>query len=258
MYACAGSGCLERNQVVHPDARPDEQLRRARWDHECCGCGARLEVVPSREVAVSNPQSAYGLSKHAQELLAHRLGRRYGVPTVALRYSIVQGPRQSFLNAYSGACRIFSLCYLFGRAPVVYEDGLQLRDFVNVHDVVDANLLALDRREAVGRTFNVGGPTASTVLDFAHVVRRRFGSDVLPLVPGAYRYGDTRHAISENDALLELGWEPTRRPEETVDAYATWLDESRDVSDEVEAARAQMERAHVVRTSAPPRDLVSP
>jgi dTDP-L-rhamnose 4-epimerase len=250
-YLCPSSDCPARGQEVHPDARPDERLRQARWDHECSHCRARLEFIPSREYAVSNPQSAYALSKHSQELLAHRLGRRYGVPTVALRYSIVQGSRQSFFNAYSGACRIFSLCYLFGRPPIVYEDGLQLRDFVNVHDVVAANLLALDRRDADGRTFNVGGPTASTVLDFADVVRRRFGSDVFPLVQGAYRYGDTRHAISENDALLELGWEPIRGSEETVDAYATWLEDSPEVSDEVDAAREQMERAQVLRTSAP-------
>ena len=77
--------------------------------------------------SVSNPQNAYGMSKLAEEMIAINLGRRYGIPTVALRYSIVQGPRQSVYNAYSGACRIFCLSYLLGTPPTLYEDGRQIR-----------------------------------------------------------------------------------------------------------------------------------
>ncbi len=79
-----------------------------------------MQPTPER---VSNPQNAYGMSKLAEEMVAINLGRRYGIPTVALRYSIVQGPRQSVYNAYSGACRIFCLSYLLGSPPTLYEDG---------------------------------------------------------------------------------------------------------------------------------------
>ena len=79
-------------------------------------------------------------------MVAVNLGRRYGIPTVALRYSIVQGPRQSVYNAYSGACRIFCLSYLLGMAPTLYEDGGAIRDYVNIDDVVDANVLVLHGR----------------------------------------------------------------------------------------------------------------
>ena len=116
-----------------------------------------MQATPER---VSNPQNAYGMSKLGQEMVAINLGRRYGIPTVALRYSIVQGPRQSVYNAYSGACRIFCLHYLQGMAPTLYEDGGAIRDYVNIDDVVDANVLVLEDDRAVGRVFNVGGGTA--------------------------------------------------------------------------------------------------
>ena len=110
---------------------------------------------------VSNPQNAYGMSKLAEEMVAINLGRRYGIPTVALRYSIVQGPRQSVYNAYSGACRIFCLSYLLGKAPVLYEDGGAIRDYVNIEDVVDANVLVLWDDRACGRVFNVAAARRS-------------------------------------------------------------------------------------------------
>ena len=132
-----------------------------------------MRATPER---VSNPQNAYGMSKLAEEMVAINLGRRYGIPTVALRYSIVQGPRQSVYNAYSGACRIFCLSYLLGRAPTLYEDGGAIRDYVNIDDVVDANMLVLSDARAVGRVFNVGGGRAVTTREFSDIVMRQYGS----------------------------------------------------------------------------------
>ena len=139
-----------------PGMRPEGALATSQWDIPCPACGGRLEMRPTPE-QVSNPQNAYGMSKLAEEMVAINLGRRYGIPTVALRYSIVQGPRQSVYNAYSGACRIFCLSYLLGRAPALYEDGEAIRDYVNIDDVVDANVLVLSDERAAGRVFNVGG-----------------------------------------------------------------------------------------------------
>ena len=133
-----------------------------------------MQATPER---ISNPQNAYGMSKLGEEMVAINLGRRYGIPTVALRYSIVQGPRQSVYNAYSGACRIFCLSYLLGMAPTLYEDGGAIRDYVNIDDVVDANVLVLDGRAApAGRVFNVGGGKAVTTREFAEIVQRQYGS----------------------------------------------------------------------------------
>jgi hypothetical protein len=133
-----------------------------------------------------------------------------------LRYSIVQGPRQSVYNAYSGACRIFCLSYLQGTAPTLYEDGAAIRDYVNIDDVVDANVLVLSDDRAAGRVFNVGGGQAVTTREFADVVRRQYGSGEPGVVTGEYRFGDTRHIFSDISALRSLGWEPRRTPADSV------------------------------------------
>ena len=158
-----------------PGMRPESALAAGQWDIPCPVCGGPLEMRATPE-RVSNPQNAYGMSKFGQEMVAVNLGRRYGIPTVALRYSIVQGPRQSVYNAYSGACRIFCLSYLQGVAPTLYEDGGAIRDYVNIDDVVDANVLVLQDERAAGRVFNVGGGKAVTTREFSDIVMRQYGS----------------------------------------------------------------------------------
>ena len=125
--------------------RSESTLAAGQWDIPCPDCGGPLAMQATPE-RISNPQNPYGMSKLGQEMVAVHLGRRYGVPTAALRYSIVQGPRQSVFNAYSGACRIFCLHYREGSVPTLYEDGEDIRDYVNIDDVVDANILVTPRR----------------------------------------------------------------------------------------------------------------
>jgi len=223
--AAMGEGlytCAEHGEQT-PDMRPESALRRARWELTCPVCEGPLELQHTPE-RISNPQNAYGMSKFGEETVAINLGKRYGIPSVALRYSIVQGPRQSVYNAYSGACRIFNLHYRLGSAPTLYEDGQAIRDYVNIHDVVDANVLVLTDERAVGRVFNVGGGTAYTTAEFAEIVRRQYGSQLPGKVSGEYRFGDTRHIISDVDALKQLGWVPRRSPAESVAEYAAWLE----------------------------------
>jgi dTDP-L-rhamnose 4-epimerase len=203
-----------------------------------------MRATPER---VSNPQNAYGMSKLGEEMVAVNLGRRYGIPTVALRYSIVQGPRQSVYNAYSGACRIFCLSYLLGQPPTLYEDGEAIRDYVNIDDVVDANLLVLSDDRAVGRVFNVGGGQQYTTKEFADIVRRQYGSAETGIVTGEYRFGDTRHILSDISALRGLGWEPSRTPADSVAAYAAWLKGIDGLDDVLAEASARMRALGVVR-----------
>jgi dTDP-L-rhamnose 4-epimerase len=232
-----------------PGMRPESALAAARWNIPCHTCGGPLEMQATPE-RISNPQNAYGMSKLAQEMVAVNLGRRYGIPTVALRYSIVQGPGQSVYNAYSGACRIFCLSYLQGLPPVVYEDGQAVRDYVNIDDVVDANILALEDDRAAGRVFNVGGGMAVTTSEFADIVRRHYGSDRAALLTGEYRFGDTRHILSDISALRELGWEPKRHPAESVAAYADWLAGLDGLDGVLAEASARMRALGVVRKAA--------
>jgi dTDP-L-rhamnose 4-epimerase len=240
LYLCARDG----EQV--PDMRAEADLARGRWELPCPECGGDLVMQRTPE-RISNPQNAYGMSKLGEEMVAINLGRRYDIPTTALRYSIVQGPRQSVYNAYSGACRIFNLHYLLGSAPVLYEDGQAIRDYVNIHDVVDANVRVLTDDRAVGRVFNVGGGVAYTTAEFAEVVRREHGSDLEPRVSGEFRFGDTRHVVSDIDRLTGLGWSPTRTPADSVAEYAAWLEGTPDLDRILAEADTRMRSLGVVR-----------
>ena len=240
LYRCPADG----EQL--PGMRPETALAAGQWDIRCPECGGPLEMRATPE-RISNPQNAYGMSKLGQEMVAVNLGRRYGIPTVALRYSIVQGPRQSVYNAYSGACRIFCLSYLQGMAPTLYEDGGAIRDYVNIDDVVDANVLALEDDRAAGRVFNVGGGKAVTTSEFADMVRCQYGSSQPGMVTSEYRFGDTRHILSDISALRALGWEPRRTPADSVKAYAAWLEGMDGLDGVLAEANARMRALGVVR-----------
>jgi dTDP-L-rhamnose 4-epimerase len=235
-------------RTLLPDMRPDAQLRQGVFECQAPeGFRGPLQWQPTDET-VANPQNPYGMSKIAEEQFALRLGERYDIPTVAMRYSIVQGPRQSFHNAYSGACRVFSLAAHQRVAPPIYEDGRQIRDFVNIHDVVDANVLVLEDERADYEMFNVGGDRPMTVLDFAGVVAEVFGTEDLPREPGGkYRFGDTRHICSDVSKLKALGWSPRRTVHDSVSEYREWLDTAEDPGRILEECQKLMEKMQVVR-----------
>ena len=231
-----------------PDIRPTEQLEQGVWEVDAPpGYAGPLRWQRTDET-VANPQNQYGLSKIAEERVALSLGKRYGVPTVAMRYSITQGPRQSFYNAYSGACRVFCLNFHLGREPMIYEDGQQIRDFVNIQDVVDANLLVLSDARANYEMFNVGGDKPCTVAEFATVVAEVFDvRDYQPVPCRKYRFGDTRHICSDVSKLTRLGWKPTRSVHDSVEAYKGWLATADNAAEILDYCNMQMAKLNVVR-----------
>jgi dTDP-L-rhamnose 4-epimerase len=240
VYACAAHG------VVRPGPRPLAQLEQGDWEVRCPSCGVAMAWRPIDEGTCS-PHTAYAISKYALELLALNLGRRYDVPTACMRYTYVQGPRNSFFNAYSGILRRFALRLLHSLPPVLYEDGQQVRDYVNVADVARANVLAMERDEANFGVFNVGGGRPVTVGEFADIVLRAFGSDLQPEIPGSFRVGDTRHTISDISKLHALGWEPRVSVEESVRQYVGWIREQQGTAEYLAEAERVMREANVVR-----------
>lgn len=232
--------------VALPAGRSLEQLEHGDWEIKCPICSLEMEPLLIDE-STANPHTAYGISKYAIEKLAYQLGHRYGIPTVCMRYTYVQGPRNSFHNAYSGIARRFAMRIMHGMPPVVYEDGKQLRDYVNVRDIARANVLVMEKVEANYHVFNVGGGRAVTVLEFARIMLDAFGSKMEPLVPGEFRVGDTRHTVSDITPLRELGWNPVVPVEQNVRQYIDWL-ETQTVNQEylLEAERI-MRQSGVVR-----------
>lgn len=239
-YACAVHGQLT------PELRSLGQLERGVWEIPCPYCGGPLRPVLIDET-VCRPHTAYGISKYAVELLAQSLGSRYGISTACMRYTYVQGSRNSFFNAYSGICRTFALRILNGLPPICYEDGQQLRDYVNVQDVARANLVALDAPGDGHSVFNVGGGRAITVLDFAGFMLRAYGSTLEPLVPGVFRLGDTRHTVSDISAMAKLGWQPTIPVEQNIREYLDWMSEFKDTRPYLDEAERVMRQQDVLR-----------
>jgi len=233
------------NEVL-PDMRLEEDLKKGIWEPRPPeGKEIYCARTPER---ISNPQNPYGMSKIAEEMFALQLGKRYGIPSVAMRYSIVQGSRQSFYNAYSGACRIFCLAFHQGKEPQIYEDGNQIRDFVNIHDVVDANLLVLEDDRANYEMFNVGGGAPITVKHFAETVAEVFGiKDYEPKPCGKYRFGDTRHIWSDISKIESLGWKPTRTIYDSVSEYKEWLNSASSIDNIIEYCSKKMEDLNVLR-----------
>jgi len=244
-YRCPACFVKDR-QFSYPAIRLEKQLSGGQWDHRCDRCRQALEWQPSDETVV-NPCNQYALSKYSQEQIALQLGKRYSIPSVVMRYSIVQGPRQSFYNAYSGAMRIFALSLLFDRRPIIFEDGNQIRDYVNIEDVVDANLLVLENPAADGRAFNVGGNHPWTVNAFYETMQAVVARTAEPLKSGYYRYGDTRHIFSDISSLTSLGWAPSRSIRKSIADYWEYLNMHQDADNILEFAEKQMKQQQVIR-----------
>ncbi|MDE3088986.1 MAG: NAD-dependent epimerase/dehydratase family protein [Chloroflexota bacterium] len=239
-YECATDG------VQYPPLRPLAQLEKCDWEPHCPVCGRALQPLVTDESRVQ-PHNQYAMSKYTQEMIALNFGQRYGIPSIALRFSITQGPRQSFRNAYSGVLRIFTTRLLSDHAPVCYEDGGQLRDYVSVHDVARANVLVMEDPRANDQVFNVGGGRAITVKEYAHLIARVIGKDIEPRVPGEFRFGDTRHITSDISALRALGWEPQVALEKIVAEYVAWAREQPDLRDYYEDAEREMKARGTIR-----------
>ena len=250
-YKC--NDCFPQSQTYcFPEIRLEAQLTAGQWDHRCPACQQVMQWVPSDE-SVIRPCNQYALSKHSQEQIAIQLGKRYNIPSVVMRYSIVQGPRQSFYNAYSGAMRIFALALFLDRQPMIFEDGQQVRDYINIHDVVDANLLVLEQDAADYQVFNVGGGRALTVNEFYRTMQTLVGKEIAPRASGYYRYGDTRHIFSDIAKLQNLGWRPSRNIEQSIGDYWDYLNRQQALDDILEYAEKNMKKQQVIRKADPKR-----
>ena len=222
-----------------------QQLQEGRWEISCPNCGQVSSPNLLTEEYI-NPYNQYAVSKLAQEKIALGLGWLHGIPSVAFRYSITQGPRQSLFNHYSGICRIFVSRALSGRPLLIYEDGRQTRDFVHVQDVVDANMLALERDEANFQAFNVGSGRSTTVLDYANALSQKLGKDVEFTFPGEYRRGDNRHSVSSISKLSRLGWKPARDLGNIFDDFLNWVTFVGGIPEELPDAYSEMKQSGVV------------
>lgn len=195
--------------VVRPSLRLEEQLKKKDWNLYCPNCHRTVEPISTDEKALDYPNSVYGLSKKIQQDLSFLIGDIYNIPVVVLRGFNIYGPRQSLSNPYTGVTAIFISRLKNNKEAVVFEDGLQTRDFVSVHDVVEALVLALEKDEANSQMFNIGSGRGTPILEIAQILSKLLGKKALIKVNNEFRKNDIRHCFADiSKAKKLLGWQP--------------------------------------------------
>ncbi|MBI4974704.1 MAG: NAD-dependent epimerase/dehydratase family protein [Candidatus Omnitrophica bacterium] len=189
IYGEGGYKCKSCGEVSC-DIRPEAQLLKRDWEMRCPNCEAQVESIK--------------------------------IPTVGLRFFNVYGPRQSLSNPYTGVCAIFSSMIKDNRNPTVYEDGAQTRDFINVRDIVVANMLVMEKDEADYGTYNVGTGRPVPVLDIADILIKLYGKKVRPEIVNKFRVGDIRHCFADISKIKKLGFMPSVGLEEGLAELVEW------------------------------------
>jgi dTDP-L-rhamnose 4-epimerase len=238
-----GEGCYHGADGKSAEAmeRSREQCARGDWDPRGLD-GEPITPVPTPESKRPALASVYALSKFDQERMCLMVGEAYNIPTVALRFFNVYGPRQALSNPYTGVLAIFASRLLNGNAPTIFEDGEQKRDFVSVHDVARACRLALESDDANGQTINIGSGNVYTVREIAARIATVLGKSYIePEITGKYRVGDIRHCFADiTRARALLGYEPQVTFEDGLSELAAWLSGESAV-DRVAEARGELD-----------------
>jgi len=228
----------DNGDVVEDASRPLKQLKASNW--ELYNDGQPLKPIATPESKKPSLASVYALSKYDQEVMSLICGKAYNIPTVALRFFNVYGTRQALSNPYTGVLAIFASRYLNNKAPLIFEDGEQKRDFVSVKDVAKACRLALEVEEAAYEVFNIGSGNSYTVNEIASKLSKTMGVEVEQNVTGEYRVGDIRHCFGDiSKAKRILGFEPEVNFEDGLKELAEWLEEQVAV-DNVDQAKEEL------------------
>lgn len=215
--------------VIIPNLRPIEQLKKKDWDLYCPKCGSRVKPLLTDEKSRLNPSSIYAFSKQAQEKMGLLIGNTYGINTTVLRFFLVYGMRQSLLNPYTGVCAIFSIRALYGKPPIVYEDGEQSRDFVNVSDVCQALILAMEKKVASGEIFNVGTGIPITIKEVAETITQKINPELKPIYNQQYRIGDIRRCSADISKIKnKLDYSPKLSFKEGINDLILWIKSQKD------------------------------
>jgi len=234
-YSCPACG------DVRPSLRSEEQLQKKDWEVHCPSCNKILKPLPTPEEKMLESTSIYAITKKDQEEMVHSIGKAYGIPTVALRYFNVYGPRQSLSNPYTGVAAIFMSRLKNNQAPAIFEDGNQSRDFVSVHDIVQANMLAMQNDRANYETFNVGSGKVVTIKQVAEILARVCNKDIKPVINEQFRKGDIRHCFADISKIRKLGFEPKVSFEEGMKELVAWSAKA-EAKDMVAEATAQLKK----------------
>ncbi len=240
-----GTYDCEECGVIYPNIRAEQQLTQKIWEIQCPNCGKTALPLPTNESKPLKPASVYSISKRTQEETCLLIGKLYGIPTIALRYFVTYGPRQSMRNPYSGVCSIWSTRLLSNKLPIIYEDGLQSRDFIYVKDIVQANLLALEKNNGNYLAMNVGTGRQIKITELASELIQAYDVNISPEINYLYRKGDVRHLFADISLIKrKLGFTPKYTLQEGLQQFEAWSREmfkAGEFTDKFEEAHKELE-----------------
>ena len=217
LYKCPKDG------FIRPDLRTDDQMSQERWKPLCPKCNSILTPVGIPETESFRCNSIYAVTKQSQEDMVMIFGKAYGIPATALRYFNVYGPRQSLSNPYTGVAAIFLSRLKNNNPPVVYEDGLQTRDFISVYDIADANLACLEDEKAYGKVFNLGTGNPVAIKEIAEILAGLLGKNIKPDIQNKFRSGDVRHCSADISLIKNtISWQPSWSFEKGMQDLIDW------------------------------------
>lgn len=233
-------------QIVYPALRTDRTLQQRQWDLFDPYTEA-LTPLPTGEDKPLRPTSIYAVSKRDQEEMCLSVGLAYRIPTVAFRFFNVYGPRQALSNPYTGVAAIFGGRLLNKRAPLIFEDGRQGRDFINVKDIVRGLRLPLTTDAGDYEAINLGTGRCTSVLDVARTLIAQLAADVEPDVNQQFRAGDIRYCFADiAKARRLLGFEPTVTFEAGMAELIAWM-RQQTAEDRVDSAAAELSARGLTR-----------
>ncbi len=240
-YRC---GSCRENRA--PNLRPTEQLEKRDWEPRCFKCDEPLKAIGTREDKLPCPTSIYSINKRDQEEMCLTIGRSYKIPTVALRFFNAFGSRQALTNPYTGVAAIFAGRILNKRPPVLFEDGLQSRDFLHVSELARGIRLAMES-EVEDQVANLGSGSPTTVKEVASAISKKVGFDSAPLIENKFREGDTRHCFADASKARELfGFEPGMSFAQGLEELLAWM-ETQSPEDRGDAAIDELNARGLIR-----------
>jgi dTDP-L-rhamnose 4-epimerase len=245
---CIGEGNsrCENCGIVKPRTRKETEVSPTFYSCRCPNCNNPVSPVATSSTCKLEPSSIYALSKKYQEELTLLLSRLYNIPAVVLRYFNVYGPRQSLSNPYTGVGAIFISRIKNGKNPVVYEDGLQTRDFISVHDVVEVNIAAMESNVLDYQVLNFGSGIPVTISDLAAKLIGLLKSDVQVEVSRKFRKGDIRHCFADkNEIEQKLNYRPQVSLEKGLLELAEWATDQQ-ASDGFEKATSELRNKGII------------
>jgi dTDP-L-rhamnose 4-epimerase len=211
-----------RGDLIAPPMRSAEQLKSRQWD--IVQEGEVLIPVATKEDKELLPPNIYAVGKYVTERESLIIGQALGIPTIPLRFFNTYGPRQALSNPYTGVAAIFASRLLNNQSPLIYEDGKQRRDFIDVKDVARAVTMITSSTKQVWEPYNVGTGKYVTIEYIAKCLADLMKKNIKPTIIGKYRVGNIRHCYSDSTKIAKaFGFSAEIPFEDGMANYIQWL-----------------------------------